>query len=185
MNSDLLWRKMFGSYYDWKQQGFCWALFKLCVGLPQHPKPSSHLRRSPFSIISIWEISWIKEILKQSAICGSIYFPAILTSKAARSENDVKCSKAAVGPTGVGSHRPREEGCCTVWPSAWHGTPLDDTAKVSSGAFQPARKKVCSGSLSSYGKSQETWGLMQTSVKLSPAAWEKTIDFLAPSLKAG
>lgn len=147
-------------------------MFKLCAGLPQHPKPFSLFRRSPFSIILIWEISWTKETLKQSAICTSIYFSAILILKAARRKNDMKSSKAAFGPNVVGSHRPREEHCFAEWLNAWRGSLLDDTASVSSGAFYLVGKKVCSDSLSSYGKSQETWGLMQTSVMLCPAAWE-------------
>lgn len=159
-------------------------MFKLCAGLPQIPKAFSGFRQSPFSIILIWDISWTKEIFK--VVCGSIYFPAILISKAAWSKNDMKCSKAAVGPTVVGSHRPWEERCFAVWPNAWRGSPLDDTASVCSGALYLGRKKVCSDSLSSYRKSQETWGLMQTSVTLCPAAWEKKIiDFLALSFKAG
>lgn len=183
MNLDLLWRKVFGSAWL-ETTGILLSTFKLCAGLPQHPKPFSRFRRPPFSIILIWEISWTKEISKQSAICGSVYFPAILISKAARSKSGMKCGKAAAGPTVVGSQRPREERCFAVWPNAWRGSPLDDTASVSSGAFYLVRKNVYSDSPSSYEKKPENMKVVQTSVMLCLAAREKRIDFLALSCKA-
>lgn len=177
MNSDLLWRKVLaGNNRDLLRT------FKLCAGLPQHPKPFFRFQQSPFSIILIWEISWTKEILKQSAICGSIYYLLFWYQRHHEAKRIWNALKQLSGQllwdrTGHGRN-------AAVWPNAWRGSPLDVTASVSSGAFYLARKKVCSDSLSSYGKSQETQTLIHTSVTLCPA-WDKRIDVLAVSFRAG
>lgn len=96
-------------------------MLELCTGLPQCLKCFLCFWQSPLSITLIWDISWTKEILKHSVICGLIYFLAILIPKAAWSKNDMKCNKAAVGPTAVGSLGPWERRSFAVWPNTSWG----------------------------------------------------------------
>lgn len=141
------------------------------------------------SVVSFQHYCDLRDLLNKrdfKAVCGSVCFPAIQISKATQSKN-MKCSKIAVRLAVVGSRRPWvDTHRSAVWPTAWPGSLIGDTATVSAGTLCLARGGGCALNHSPHTeKGVETWGLMQASVMLGPAAWDKIFDFLALLFGAG